>query len=56
MFLTAICIVAAILAVWLLSNWRVALIWSITVGLLIFTQGYFTYVLMAAGSTNETSL
>lgn len=46
----------AFAAVWLLSNWRWAMIWAITVGMLVFTQGYFTYVMLAANMPAATSL
>lgn len=44
-------------AVWALSTWRTALIWSITVLGLIVVQGYMTYVVLGyMGSPALTSL
>lgn len=46
MFLTIVCFFMAFAAVWLLSNWRMAIIWAITVLGLITVQGYLTYVVL----------
>ena len=46
MFLTIVCFFMAFAAVWLLSNWRYAVIWAITILGLISVQGYLTYVVL----------
>jgi hypothetical protein len=51
-----VCFIMAFAAVWLLSSWRVALIWAITFLGVVVVQGYLTYVVLAAGAPSTTSL